>query len=136
MSVASRIQQAREAKGMKQVDLAALVGVHPGAIWNYENGKSNPKEPIVFRLMSALDVDANYLYQDEMREACAKIGPSDQRLWAAPLIDAYEQASVDTQRAACAVLNIPHVAPMSQERVKALTDRMDQYLDAAPKKNA
>ena len=30
-----------EAKGMKQVDLAALVGVHPGAIWNYENGKSN-----------------------------------------------------------------------------------------------
>ena len=136
MSIASRIQQAREAKGMKQVDLANMVGVQPGAIWNYENGKSSPKEPVVFRLMSALGVDANYLYQDEMREACAKIPSCDYRAWATPLIDAYEQASDDTQHAACAVLRIPHVAPISPERAKALTDRMDQHLDATTPKDA
>lgn len=137
MSIAIRIQQAREAKGLKQVQLADLIGVKPGAIWNYENGKSSPREPIVFKLMWALGVDANYLYQDEMREACAKIiPPCDYRTWATPIIDAYEQASEDTQHAACAVLRIPHVAPLSPERIKGLTDRMDYHLDAESPKDA
>ena len=40
------------------------------------------------------------------------------RLWADPLVDAYEKASPDTQRATCAVLSIPLVVPNAKSAPK------------------
>ena len=48
--------------------LASMVGVTKGAIANYENGTSHPKEPVMYALIDALGVDANFRFQD-----CVKI---------------------------------------------------------------
>lgn len=64
MSVASRIKEMREQRGMSRSELAEKLGVTVGAISNYENGVSSPKEPILFGIIEALACDANYLFQD------------------------------------------------------------------------
>lgn len=64
MSVGSRIKELRENKGFSRNELANLLGVTVGAISNYENEVSSPKEPILFKIMDVLNCDANYLFQD------------------------------------------------------------------------
>lgn len=64
MSIGIRIKQARKKRGMSCKELAALVGVTPSAITNYENGISFPKPQVLCALFGALRVDANFLFQD------------------------------------------------------------------------
>ncbi len=64
MGVGKRIKEARNALGMTQEDLAKLLGVTKGAVANYENETSHPKEPVMYKMFDALNVDANYLFQD------------------------------------------------------------------------
>lgn len=66
MSIGSRITEARKRLDLTQEALAEKIGVTKGAIANYENGVSVPKTAIMYRLFDALDVDANFLYQDDM----------------------------------------------------------------------
>ena len=47
MSIGIRIKQARKKRGMSCKELAALVGVTPSAITNYENGISFPKPQVL-----------------------------------------------------------------------------------------
>lgn len=49
---------------MTQEELAKLLGVTKGAVANYENETSHPKEPVMYKMFEALQVDANYLFQD------------------------------------------------------------------------
>lgn len=67
MSIGSRIKEARIKNGLTQEDLASSIGVTKGAIANYENGVSTPKVELLFKLFTALNCDANYLYQDDMK---------------------------------------------------------------------
>ena len=64
MGIGYRIKEAREIQGLTQIELGRLVGVTGSAIKNYENEKSHPKEPGMYKLIEALKVDANYLFQD------------------------------------------------------------------------
>lgn len=50
--------------GLSRSQLAKIIHVTPSAIANYENGVSYPKPDILISLILALEVDANYLYQD------------------------------------------------------------------------
>lgn len=49
-----RLGQARLARGMKMVDLAAMVGVTPAAIGQYESGRIKPSAEVLGRLAVAL----------------------------------------------------------------------------------
>lgn len=42
MALSTKLKEYREAKGLKQADLAELVGVRRETIVNLENGKYNP----------------------------------------------------------------------------------------------
>ena len=64
MSFGGRVKEARLRLNLTQLQLANMIGVTKGAIGNYENGTSHPKEPILIKLMEALKVDANFLFQD------------------------------------------------------------------------
>lgn len=64
MGIGNRIKEARNNLGYTQEELATLLGVTKGAIANYENETSHPKEAIMYKLIEALKVDANYLFQD------------------------------------------------------------------------
>jgi transcriptional regulator with XRE-family HTH domain len=66
MSLGSRIRAARISRNLTQKELAAMVGVTGSAIGNYEKSVSSPNEDTLILLMSALKVDANYLYSDYM----------------------------------------------------------------------
>lgn len=64
MGIGKKIKEAREELNLTQADLARLVGVTSSAITNYENEVSHPKEQVLYKLMDALKVDANYLFHD------------------------------------------------------------------------
>jgi transcriptional regulator with XRE-family HTH domain len=67
MSVGKQIRKAREAAGLTQRQLAEILGVTSSAVANYENDISHPKESVFIELYSALGVDANYLYNDMLK---------------------------------------------------------------------
>lgn len=67
MSIGSRIKEARKHKNWTQEELSIKIGVTKGAIANYENQVSTPKIEILFKLMQVLEVDANYIYQDDIK---------------------------------------------------------------------
>lgn len=64
MGIGKRIKEARLNLSLTQEDLAHLLGVTKGAVANYENETSHPKEPVMYKLIEVLKVDANYLFQD------------------------------------------------------------------------
>lgn len=64
MGIGRRIKEARENLGLTQNELGELIGVTGSAITNYEKETSHPKEPIMYKLIDVLHVDANYLFQD------------------------------------------------------------------------
>ncbi|WP_281550200.1 XRE family transcriptional regulator [Murimonas intestini] len=64
MGIGKRIKEARNALNLTQEELANILGITKGAVANYENETSHPKEPIMYKLFEALNVDANYLFQD------------------------------------------------------------------------
>ena len=55
MSIGNRIMELRKLKGLSRSDLADMLGVTVGAVSNYENGVSSPKEPILFKLIEVLN---------------------------------------------------------------------------------
>lgn len=69
MSIGSRIKERRTELHITQEQLADQIGVTKGAIANYENEVSTPKISLMYKLLDALDCDANYLHQDNMNES-------------------------------------------------------------------
>lgn len=82
MSLGSRLKIARKSKHLTQGRLGELTGVTGSAIGNYENGVSSPNEETLIRLMSVLNVDANYLYADDMEAVSGAVflTPEEERL--------------------------------------------------------
>lgn len=64
MGIGKRIKEARLNKHLTQAELAKLIGVTKGAIANYENDTSHPKEPVMYALIDTLEVEPNFLFQD------------------------------------------------------------------------
>ena len=44
-----------------------MIGVTVGAISNYENDVSSPKEPILFKIIETLECEPNYIFQDMVK---------------------------------------------------------------------
>lgn len=72
MGLSNRLRERREQLGLTQGEVAASLGITPGAVGNYENGVSTPKADILFKVFDALRCDANYLFQDEMKNLTAE----------------------------------------------------------------
>lgn len=64
MMIGQKLRRRRVDMGLSRSQLAEMIHVTPSAIANYENGVSYPKPDILISLILALEVDANYLYQD------------------------------------------------------------------------
>ena len=65
MSLNDRIKEARLSKNLTQEQLAALIGVAKTTVTGYEKGTSQPSIETLAKIMEALEIDANYLWQDE-----------------------------------------------------------------------
>ena len=64
MSFGDRLKQARLSMGLKQGELAAMLGVTNSAIANYETEVSSPKEEVLLKIFDVLHVTPNFLFQD------------------------------------------------------------------------
>ncbi len=65
MGFPDRLRQARIGMGLTQKDLSEKIGVANSAISNYEKGTSFPNVEILYKLFTTLNVDPNFLFQDE-----------------------------------------------------------------------
>ena len=66
MSFQSRLKDARLIKGYTQEELANIIGVAKSTYTGYEKGNREPNMLTVSKIMDALEIDANFLWQDEM----------------------------------------------------------------------
>lgn len=80
MSFGERVRARRGELGMTRPELAALLGVSPSAVGNYETGVSFPKEEIMLRLFDSLEIDPNTLFQDSFQYDRHRPDPKEQRL--------------------------------------------------------
>lgn len=99
MSIGTRIKEARTKIGLTQEELASNIGVTKGAIANYENGVSTPKIELLFKLFTALQCDANYLYQDDIPDL--KVPSSNDN----GLISKYNQLPLSDRKIVDEILN-------------------------------
>lgn len=61
MALANNLKEARINKGLKQEELAKLIGKSKNVISNWERGDNKPDADTLFELCDILDVDANFL---------------------------------------------------------------------------
>ena len=69
MVIGEKLRSRRQEQNLSRNQLTEKIHVTPSAIANYENDISYPKPDILIALMVALDIDANYLYQDYLAQA-------------------------------------------------------------------
>ncbi|BAS28060.1 helix-turn-helix domain-containing protein [Limnochorda pilosa] len=75
MGFPTRLRQLREAKGMTQQDLGALIGVTKNSISSYERGVRTPEFHLLLRMADVFGVSTDYLLGHTERD----VSP-DQRL--------------------------------------------------------
>ena len=68
MSFGSRLKEKRESLNITQPQLAEMLGVSKGAIGNWVTDVNSPRATLLYDLFDILHCDANYLFQDEMRD--------------------------------------------------------------------
>ncbi len=64
MGFGERLKELREQKGFSQKEFAQKISVSSSAISHFESGKNYPKSTVLFNIMTTLECDANYLFQD------------------------------------------------------------------------
>ena len=114
MSFGQRMRERREAMGLGRDQLADLVGVTRSAIGNYETGVSFPKEDVLLRLLHALRVDPNYLYQDDFHGEAFRCSAEEQSL-----VEQYRQLTLTGRQAVRAVLGALQAYQSDLERAAA-----------------
>ena len=68
MAYQDRIREARNAVGMTQEQLANKLGIATSTLNGYEKGYREPNISVISKILAILNIDANYLYQDEMED--------------------------------------------------------------------
>lgn len=68
MAFKDRLKQAREKKNLTQKELAKLLDVTHGSIGNYESGVSQASVGVLVKIFEILEVEPNFLFQDEFKE--------------------------------------------------------------------
>ena len=67
MSLHDRIREARKNKGITQTELGDLIGVAKTTVTGYEKNRE-PTAALLGASADALDVDVNFLLQDEVKK--------------------------------------------------------------------
>ena len=70
-----RIRKAREHAGLKQDELAQLLGVARNTLNRWENGSTNPSENTIILLSEATGIPLSWFYQDDTTPASTSLSP-------------------------------------------------------------
>lgn len=98
-----RIREARKSRGYTQAQLGEMIGCAKNTISSYEKGINEPSVAILNKIMSVLEVDANYIFQDENHGHCSlHASPNEMDI----LVKPYRLLDDSGQRLVRAVLQI------------------------------
>ena len=78
MTLGKRIAQLRRQRGIKQEELASLLGISPQAVSKWENDQTCPDIMTLPRLAKILDITVDYLLSGES-EPMTQMVPQEQR---------------------------------------------------------
>lgn len=98
MAFNDRLKEARISKNLTQEELANKIGVAKSTMNGYEKGVSEPSINTISKIIDILEIDANFLYQDEINnnvEAIITI-PEKKLLNNYRLLDSYGKKAVDS----------------------------------------
>lgn len=87
-----RLKQARSEKHITQAELGASIGVAKSTVAGYEKGSSQPDVAKLSAIMDVLNVDANFLFQDEMQKP-----DSENNVQRNSLLDKYDRLNTEGQ---------------------------------------
>lgn len=119
MSFGKRVQEKREAQGLSQAALAALLGVSQSTVGNYEADISFPREEVLLRLFDCLGTDPNTLFQDSFQAGGEVLSQAERQLlerWRA-LPPAGRETLRSVSEALCAFRDEMARAPEEEPRV-------------------
>ena len=68
MAFNDRLKESRTNAGLTQEQLSEKLGIAKSTLSGYESGNREPSIANVAKILDILDVDANYLYQDEVEK--------------------------------------------------------------------
>lgn len=68
MALYDRLKESRIKAGLTQEQLAEKLGVAKSTLSGYESGNREPAVATIAKALEILNIDANYLYQDETKE--------------------------------------------------------------------
>ena len=129
MSIVSRIKELRIKRGLTQEERAKQIGVTKGAVANYENEVSSPKIDLMYKLFDALDCDANYLHQDDMKKTTYKNSSTPEEF--EKLVKPYRALDPHGQDMVLTVLNKEYDRCLELQDNSKITQLPDRsYLDA------
>lgn len=80
MSFGQRLRERRKELGISQGELAKELGVSLSAVSNYEKGLNAMREDVLLRLFRVLEVEPNYLYQDDFHGKSFTCSAEEERL--------------------------------------------------------
>ncbi len=66
MAFYDRLKESRVSAGLTQDQLAQKLGIAKSTLSGYESGNREPSVATIAKLLDVLNIDANYLYQDEI----------------------------------------------------------------------
>jgi transcriptional regulator with XRE-family HTH domain len=64
MKIGNNVRKLRDLKGMKQEELAALLGITPGALSNIENDKGDPTLSRIEEIANVFEIKVTELFDD------------------------------------------------------------------------
>lgn len=68
MAFSDRLKESRTNSNLTQEQLAEKLGIAKSTLSGYESGNREPSIATVAKILDILDVDANFLYQDEVEK--------------------------------------------------------------------
>lgn len=98
MAFNDRLKEARLNSGMTQEQVSEKIGVAKSTLTGYEKGNREPNMLTIQKLMDVLSVDANFLWQDEMKDTSEMIVSSDEwdHIRKYRKLDVYGKKSINT----------------------------------------
>ena len=87
-----RLKEARKNAGLSQEKLGNILGISKQTISDYERGYSEPDMNKIMQFMKVLNVDANFLWMDEMAEPSPETTLSKDAMRIATLFDSLDDA--------------------------------------------
>lgn len=79
MAFKDRLKEARLSKKLTQEQVAKQIGVAKSTFTGYEKGNSEPNMLNISKIMEVLNVDANFLFQDEVKKTAQIFANIDEK---------------------------------------------------------